>query len=200
MKNNDSVDIDKKIYKRHLFPCRGTCFAIFYFCCLKTLNHQEFQMLPQFILLFISLTVSTAKTITGVFNSFDSLTWTRSVEYAYKGPETPTWNAVLGWSLNSTTADPGDTFNLILPCVFKFITTQTSVDLTADGVSYATCDFNAGEEFTTFSSLSCTVNSVSVSYARVSGTVKLPITFNVGGTGSSVDLADSKCFTAGKTL
>ena len=199
MKNNDSVDIDKKKYIKGIyFHAEGRVLQSFHFCCLKTLNHQEFQMLPQFILLFISLTVSTAKTITGVFNSFDSLTWTRSVEYVYKGPETPTWNAVLGWSLNSTTADPGDTFNLILPCVFKFITTQTSVDLTADGVSYATCDFNAGEEFTTFSSLSCTVNSVSVSYARVSGTVKLPITFNVGGTGSSVDLADSKCFTAGK--
>ena len=199
MKNNDSVDIDKKKYIKGIyFHAEGRVLQSFHFCCLKTLNHQEFQMLPQFILLFISLTVSTAKTITGVFNSFDSLTWTRSVEYVYKGPETPTWNAVLGWSLNSTTADPEDTFNLILPCVFKFITTQTSVDLTADGVSYATCDFNAGEEFTTFSSLSCTVNSVSVSYARVSGTVKLPITFNVGGTGSSVDLADSKCFTAGK--
>jgi len=199
VKNNDSVDIDKKKYIKGIyFHAEGRVLQSFHFCCLKTLNHQEFQMLPQFILLFISLTVSTAKTITGVFNSFDSLTWTRSVEYVYKGPETPTWNAVLGWSLNSTTADPGDTFNLILPCVFKFITTQTSVDLTADGVSYATCDFNAGEEFTTFSSLSCTVNSVSVSYARVSGTVKLPITFNVGGTGSSVDLADSKCFTAGK--
>ena len=199
MKNNDSVDIDKKKYIKGIyFHAEGRVLQSFHFCCLKTLNHQEFQMLPQFILLFISLTVSTAKTITGVFNSVDSLTWTRSVEYVYKGPETPTWNAVLGWSLNSTTADPEDTFNLILPCVFKFITTQTSVDLTADGVSYATCDFNAGEEFTTFSSLSCTVNSVSVSYARVSGTVKLPITFNVGGTGSSVDLADSKCFTAGK--
>ena len=85
-----------------------------------------------------------------------------------------------------------------MPCVFKFITSQTSVDLTADGVSYATCDFNAGEEFTTFSSLSCTVNSVSVSYDKASGTVKLPFSFNVGGTGSSVDLTDSKCFTAGK--
>ncbi|KHC58489.1 hypothetical protein MGE_04826, partial [Candida albicans P75010] len=199
VKNNDSVDIDKKKYIKGIyFHAEGRVLQSFHFCCLKTLNHQEFQMLPQFILLFISLTVSTAKTITGVFNSFDSLTWTRSVEYAYKGPETPTWTAVLGWSLNSTTADAGDTFTLIMPCVFKFITSQTSVDLTADGVSYATCDFNAGEEFTTFSSLSCTVNSVSVSYDKASGTVKLPITFNVGGTGSSVDLADSKCFTAGK--
>ena len=29
------------------------------------------------------------------------------------------------------------------------------------------------------------------------GTVTLPLAFNVGGTGSSVDLEDSKCFTAG---
>ena len=155
-------------------------------------------MLPQFLLLLLYLTVSTAKTITGVFNSFNSLTWANAANYGYQTPETPTWTAVLGWSLNSTTADAGDTFTLIMPCVFKFITSQTSVDLTADGVSYATCDFNAGEEFTTFSSLSCTVNSVSVSYDKASGTVKLPFSFNVGGTGSSVDLTDSKCFTAGK--
>ena len=43
-----------------------------------------------------------------------------------------------------------DTFTLNMPCVFKYTTSQTSVDLTADGVKYATCQFYSGEEFTTF--------------------------------------------------
>ena len=80
---------------------------------------------------------------------------------------------------------------------FKFITDQTSVDLTADGVKYATCQFYSGEEFTTFSSLKCTVSNTLTSSIKALGTVTLPISFNVGGTGSSVDLESSQCFKAG---
>ena len=118
----------KKYIKGIYFHAKGRAFHSFHFWCLKTLNHQEFRMLPQFLLLLLYLTVSTAKTITGVFNSFNSLTWANAANYGYQTPETPTWTAVLGWSLNSTTADAGDTFTLIMPCVFKFITSQTSVE------------------------------------------------------------------------
>ena len=138
-----------------------------------------------------------AKTISGVFTSFNSLTYTNTGNYPYGGPGYPTWTAVLGWSLDGTLASPGDTFTLVMPCVFKFITTQTSVDLTANGVKYATCTFHAGEDFTTFSSMSCVVNNGLSSNIRAFGTVRLPISFNVGGTGSSVNIQDSKCFTAG---
>ena len=62
-------------------------------------------MLQQYTLLLIYLSVATAKTITGVFNSFNSLTWSNAATYNYKGPGTPTWNAVLGWSLDGT-VDP----------------------------------------------------------------------------------------------
>ena len=61
-------------------------------------------MLQQYTLLLIYLSVATAKTITGVFNSFNSLTWSNAATYNYKGPGTPTWNAVLGWSLDGTSA------------------------------------------------------------------------------------------------
>ncbi|KHC31926.1 hypothetical protein MGQ_04822, partial [Candida albicans P76067] len=154
-------------------------------------------MIQQFTLLFLYLSFATAKAITGIFNSIDSLTWSNAGNYAFKGPGYPTWNAVLGWSLDGTSANPGDTFILNMPCVFKFTASQKSVDLTADGVKYATCQFYSGEEFTTFSSLKCTVNNNLRSSIKALGTVTLPIAFNVGGTGSSVDLEDSKCFTAG---
>ncbi|KGU31446.1 hypothetical protein MGI_03062, partial [Candida albicans P75016] len=147
--------------------------------------------------LFFYCTIAMAKTISGVFTSFNSLTYTNTGNYPYGGPGYPTWTAVLGWSLDGTLASPGDTFTLVMPCVFKFITTQTSVDLTANGVKYATCTFHAGEDFTTFSSMSCVVNNGLSSNIRAFGTVRLPISFNVGGTGSSVNIQDSKCFTAG---
>nr|AAD32849.1 agglutinin-like protein [Candida albicans] len=154
-------------------------------------------MIQQFTLLFLYLSFATAKAITGIFNSIDSLTWSNAGNYAFKGPGYPTWNAVLGWSLDGTSANPGDTFILNMPCVFKFTASQKSVDLTADGVKYATCQFYSGEEFTTFSTLTCTVNDALKSSIKAFGTVTLPIAFNVGGTGSSTDLEDSKCFTAG---
>ena len=60
-----------------------------------------------------------------------------------------------------------------------------------------TCQFQAGEEFMTFSTLTCTVSNTLTPSIKALGTVTLPLAFNVGGTGSSVDLEDSKCFTAG---
>ena len=41
------------------------------------------------------------------FDSFNSLTWSNAANYAFKGPGYPTWNAVLGWSLDGTSANPG---------------------------------------------------------------------------------------------
>ncbi|KAK6875191.1 Agglutinin-like protein 6, partial [Candida tropicalis] len=149
------------------------------------------------ILLLALFTRVTPKEITGIFTSFDSLTYSDAGNYGYQGPGNPTWTATLGWSLDGSVASPGDTFTLIMPCVFKFTSSSTSVDLTADGVTYATCKLNNGEEFTTFSSMSCVVNSALTSDTQAFGTVTVPFSFNVGGTGSSVDLEDSTCFTAG---
>ena len=143
------------------------------------------------------IATSVAKEISGVFIGFESLTWDKAGNYAYQGPQYPTWNAVLDWSLDGTTTSPGDTFTLIMPCVFKFTTSATSVDLTANGITYATCDLHAGEEFTTYSSLTCTVTDSLSSVHEAMGTVTIPLAFNVGGSGSSVDIADSTCFTAG---
>ena len=64
-------------------------------------------MIQQFTLLFLYLSFATAKAITGIFNSIDSLTWSNAGNYAFKGPGYPTWNAVLGWSLDGTSANPG---------------------------------------------------------------------------------------------
>ena len=143
-------------------------------------------MLLQFLLLSLCVSVATAKVITGIFDSFNSLTWTNAASYSYRGPANPTWTAVIGWSLDGATASAGDTFTLDMPCVFKFITDQTSIDLVADGRTYATCNLNSAEEFTTFSSVSCTVTTTMTADTKAIGTVTLPFSFSVGGSGSDV--------------
>ncbi|KAK6866742.1 Agglutinin-like protein 1, partial [Candida tropicalis] len=84
-----------------------------------------------------------------------------------------------------------------MPCVFKFTTSATTINLRANGITYATCDLHAGEEFTTFSSLDCTITEPLVSVREVSGKISIPLAFNVGGSGSSVDIVGSTCFTLG---
>ena len=59
--------------------------------------------------------------------------------------------------MDGTITSPGDTFTLVMPCVYKFMTYETSVQLTANSIAYATCDFDAGEDTKSFSSLKCTV-------------------------------------------
>ncbi|KAK6866917.1 Agglutinin-like protein 6, partial [Candida tropicalis] len=153
-----------------------------------------------FGLLLSSLaTLVAPKEISGVFTSFDSLKWNEDSN-DFRGPASPTWKATLGWSLDGTKVNPGDTFTLIMPCVFKFITEQTTIDLTANGVNYATCTFHAGEEFTAFSSVGCVVKDALKSNIQAFGTVTIPFTFNVGGTGTSVSLQDSTCFTTGDNI
>ncbi|RCK57453.1 Agglutinin-like protein 1 [Candida viswanathii] len=155
--------------------------------------------LIQVLLLSTWLQFVSSAEISGTFASFNSLKWTSSIgaTFDYASPGSPTWTADLGWSLDGATAKPGDTFNLIMPCVFKFITDQTSIDLVADGTTYATCELHPGEEFTTFSSLGCTVSTALRSDIRVIGTVRIPLSFNAGGTSTSTSLKDSTCFTPG---
>ncbi|KAI5906184.1 Agglutinin-like protein 9, partial [Candida parapsilosis] len=152
----------------------------------------------QLLILLYSLTLTTAAQVSGIFTSFNSLTWKSASNYRNAAPNYPTWTAVLGWSLDGAKVNPGDTFTLTMPCVFKFITTQTSVDLSADGVSYATCQLNPGEILVTYSTLTCTVNSALRSNMEATGTLSLPLSFNVGGSGGNADVADASCFKVGQ--
>ena len=77
-----------------------------------------------FVLLLFTLlllvTRATSKTLTGVFQSFNSLTWEKAALYKYRGPQFPTWNAAVNWALDSN-ANAGDTFTLIMPCVLNLL-------------------------------------------------------------------------------
>ena len=74
------------------------------------------------------------------------------------------------------------------------------MQLTANSIAYATCDFDAGEDTKSFSSLKCTVTDELTEDTSVFGSVILPIAFNVGGSGSKSTITDSKCFQVGTTL
>ena len=50
----------------------------------------------------------TPKEITGVFTSFNSLTYFDAGNYGYQGPGNPTWTSTLGWSLDGSVASPGE--------------------------------------------------------------------------------------------
>ncbi|EMG47020.1 hypothetical protein G210_2711, partial [Candida maltosa Xu316] len=156
------------------------------------------QLLGLLLPLLAFIATVASKEISGVFNSFQSLTWKPAASsYPYQGPQYPSWVPVINWSLNGANASPADTFNLIMPCTFKFTTSDPTINLVADGVTYAVCSLNSGEEFTTFSSLSCSVSNALTSNTQAFGSISFPIAFNIGGSSSSVDTTDSQCFKAG---
>ncbi|KHC37317.1 hypothetical protein MGQ_03065, partial [Candida albicans P76067] len=147
--------------------------------------------------LLASFTTVISKEVTGVFNQFNSLIWSYTYRARYEEISTLTAKAQLEWALDGTIASPGDTFTLVMPCVYKFMTYETSVQLTANSIAYATCDFDAGEDTKSFSSLKCTVTDELTEDTSVFGSVILPIAFNVGGSGSKSTITDSKCFSSG---
>lgn len=150
-----------------------------------------------YLLLLVFLSEVTPKELSDVFTSFNSLTFT-DAGYGYRGPSNPTWHAKLSWNLNGAYARPGDTFGLVLPHVFKFVTAQSYFTLSAGGVTYAICDFQPGELFTTFSSIKCTVSEKLNPNIEAFGTITFPFAFGVGGSGSDTDLVNSNSFTTGE--
>ena len=100
--------------------------------------------------LLVLFTTVISKEVTGVFNQFNSLIWSYTYRARYEEISTLTAKAQLEWALDGTIASPGDTFTLVMPCVYKFMTYETSVQLTANSIAYATCDFDAGEDTKSF--------------------------------------------------
>ncbi|CAL1189035.1 unnamed protein product [Candida parapsilosis] len=146
---------------------------------------------------FVLTTFVQATDISNVFQSFDSLTWQNGANYRYRTPAAPSWIAQLSWHILGSNVKPGDTFTLNMPCVFKFTTSQKTVDLKVGGTVYATCQFAPGDLVVAYSQLKCTASDNVKDSTDATGTVRFPFTFNVGGSAGAVDLQNSKCFTPG---
>ncbi|EGW35286.1 uncharacterized protein SPAPADRAFT_64435 [Spathaspora passalidarum NRRL Y-27907] len=135
--------------------------------------------------------------VTGVFTSFDSLTWLDSGNYHIKYPAAPAWIAELGWKIDGSLVSAGDTFTLTMPCVFKFTTTQSSVNLHVGDINYATCDFAPGGLFSANSELHCILLDAVQDSTLVVGKLTLPIVFNTGRSSADVDMFCSTFYKSG---
>lgn len=145
---------------------------------------------------FMLLAVTHAAQVSNIFKSLD-LKYYKGANYPLQAPGLPSWMVTLSWEILGSKVKGGDTFSLNMPCVFKFTTMDSSVDLKVGNTAFATCKFAPGEVTVPDSLLQCTVSNSVTSGTVAKGKVSFPLTFNVGGSGSWVDLKDSKCFTPG---
>ena len=145
--------------------------------------------------IFTLINVINAKVLSGIFTRFVSLTQSSYNSYSFDGPMLTTWIAALGWEINGTKAKPGDTFTLEMPCVYKIFINEESIDLIGNDISLATCEVHSGEHISTNSYLNCVMNDSLDERTNIDGILRLPIMFNVGGSGQDTDLdAASSCF------
>ncbi|EGW33833.1 uncharacterized protein SPAPADRAFT_134426 [Spathaspora passalidarum NRRL Y-27907] len=154
-------------------------------------------MILSLVLLQLLATFVSTQAISGVFTEFNSLTWENGGGYPYASPSSPSWMAKLGWKIDGSTMNSGDTFTLDMPCVFKFPTTQTSVDLKVGSTSYATCTFSIADILLSSSQLNCVLLSAVQDSTSATGTLTFPVAFNVGGSASSNDVSCASRFQDG---
>ncbi|EGW31730.1 uncharacterized protein SPAPADRAFT_141433, partial [Spathaspora passalidarum NRRL Y-27907] len=157
-------------------------------------------MLNFFIYFVLVFSFTIAKQISGVFTSFDSLVWKKAANYPFPAPQFPSWIATLSWKIKGSNMSAGDTFTLTMPCVFKFTTSQRSINLSLGTTNYATCTFNPGDIVVAFSKLECVLSNSVNPRTDSFGTINFPITFNTGGSALDTDIQDSTCFVNGKNV
>lgn len=111
------------------------------------------------IALLIFINCAIGKQVSGIFTSFDSLTWSSGSSSYQRLPSNPNWLVTMGWSMKGSEISAGDTFTLNMPCVFKFTDSATSVDLKVGSTTLATCTYNPGEIIVSYSELNCVASS-----------------------------------------
>ncbi|ODV79528.1 uncharacterized protein CANTADRAFT_39318, partial [Suhomyces tanzawaensis NRRL Y-17324] len=137
------------------------------------------------------------KDIEGVFTHFDSLELSAIPAVEVATPATPSWIAHLSWQMNSTFVAPGDTFLLLMPCVYSVTLGKDTFELIAEGKTYAICPINNGELSDQDSFLYCTVTDEINNGDVVEGKAFIPVTFNIGGPGGSANQLCAQNFVPG---
>jgi hypothetical protein len=148
-------------------------------------------------ILFLLLSVVNGKLITGIFTSIDSIVHSGGLQYYSAAPINPSWIVSMSWAFDGDMVAPGDNFNLNMPCVFKFTTAATSINLVAGSRAYATCTFAPGELVVPYSQLNCVILPTVQAKTRYRGQISFPVTFNIGYSTSSVDLTCASRFSTG---
>ncbi|EGW35284.1 uncharacterized protein SPAPADRAFT_64434 [Spathaspora passalidarum NRRL Y-27907] len=149
------------------------------------------------LILLQLLTFAATQEISGVFTSFNSLTWLNSNPNTFQTPASPAWIAELSWKIDGSVVSAGDTFSLTMPCVFRFYTDQDSVNLRVGSTNYATCDFITGGISSTDSELNCVLSDEVEESILAVGKLTFPIVFNIGRSTEDVDLYCSTFYQGG---
>ena len=104
--------------------------------------------------------------------------------------------AELTWNIPKGKYSAVDTFNLDLPCVFKFTSRSQSLPLRTRGTDFAACNLANGELAMPFSSVQCIVLGTT-SDVDATGTLVLPFVFNTGDGGTYAYLTCASKFQQG---
>ncbi|EGW32396.1 uncharacterized protein SPAPADRAFT_138016, partial [Spathaspora passalidarum NRRL Y-27907] len=148
-----------------------------------------------FILLFLVSSIFAAE-VSPVFTDFISCEWENGGDFPFALPINPKWMVKVGWTIDQSTMQVGDTFTLHMPCVYKFPTSDKTFKLSHNNIDYASCQLKPGDVVLGYSEVSCVINEVP-SAGSVSGEATFPVTFNAGLSGAATDLQCSSRFHEG---
>lgn len=112
-------------------------------------------------------------------------------------PEAPSWVANVTWLITSSKR-PGEQFHLRLPYVYKFTSTQRTIDLKTNHHKFATCKMYSGEEIVSYSELQCEIGKAASEVHQADGYVVFSFTFNAGGSGEAVTLEAARNWHSGE--
>lgn len=175
-----------------LFSSLFICFALIYLA-------ANMLKITFFAIWLMVAGLAKSSEISGVFTALSSITF-KSGASSFNSfhPAVPSWSATIAYTIQGSLMNPGDTFTLTMPCVYKFTDSKTSIAISANEVTYATCNYFNGENIVAYSALQCTVSNSVNSKTFATGSLVVPFTFNVGNGGGSVDLTCANTFsTAG---
>ena len=142
----------------------------------------------------LSLNV-TAANVDGVFSD---LTVTK--DGSTTGDPRKIWTANLKWDLPAGKYAPGDTFKLELPCV-SIERTASAIDLKSGGVSYANCKDVTKDSWKVAKSVyMCQILPPVIENISISGVLKFPLRFNIGGARDDASMTCAKKFKLGKNI
>ena len=154
------------------------------------MRHCFPKMLPLFCICFA--TVALAAKLTNV--------WTLlSISSPQGNRPQDIHSASLGWRITTGEASSGDTFDIIMPGVFRTKFGEQQLRLVVDDTTYALCDAWDGSYITDYSSLLCTVTSA-VNTDRditATGVATFDFVFGAGGSSRSSDLYEASLYHAG---
>ncbi|KAA8904048.1 hypothetical protein DIURU_002000 [Diutina rugosa] len=143
------------------------------------------------------VSLTSAKEVSGVFTSLDSVKFEPGANYLYDTPNSASWKATVSWKIEGSKYSAGDTFTLNMPGVKRFIMDETEVDLKVGSSTYAKCKPFNGLNIVAFSQLQCTMTDTVTSSTVAYGQASFPVAFCNGGSSGNVDLECAKLWHKG---